>query len=1313
MADSAAVRFSVQKLNGENYPVWSYKLQLMLIRDDLWSVIKDPTPILIDAAWRKKDDQARALIGLMVEDNQLMHIMAADTARAAWDTLKEYHQKATLTSKVHLLKRLCRLVLKESGDMEEHINTFSNYVTQLAALGQCLPDDLMAALLLGSLPESFDTLVTALESRPEADLTLQLVKSKLIDEYKRRKGARETKEDSCGSEAAMKVSHKEAKSCFFCKKTGHFKSECIKYKAWKKKQERANKVSENSPKREKETDECSFFASSSELFVEEKAFVSDEAECWFVDSGATSHMVNTPNFFNNLDPSRKGYVRLADNKLAEVKGIGKGAIKCIVKKDKVSQINIDDVLYVPKLASNLLSVRRLTKDGYRLIFEDDDCLITANNGEVRAIASLSPELYKVKLVERACTASEAIKSGHSEDCQHMWHRRFGHRDIGAIKDLAHKKLATGIIIKDCGKRETCECCVKGKMARTPFPKEAKNKAQSILDLVHTDVCGPMQTVTPAQKRYILTIIDDYSRYCTIYFMQYKSEAPKLIKQFVEMTKTQLGKKPKVIRSDRGREYVNDELQQYLKAEGIRMQYTTAYSPQQNGVAERKNRSLIEMARCMLLDADLDKKYWAEAANTANYLQNILPTKAANKTPYELWTSKKPDVKNLHIFGCKAYVFVHKEQRKKLDDKAEKMIFVGYSEESKGYRFLDKTTSRIRISRDVVFLDKAHEEKTPNNIMHSEIEFSFNNKQQEKDKEENVQQEIIELSEDESNEEYRSIDSDSSEDQQPESIPETQRRQSQRTNRGVPPDRYVATTKLAEEDHEPSSIQEALSGPDKEEWRKAINEELESLIRNGTWDVVPKPTGRDVITCKWVFKIKRNAEGDIERYKARLVARGFSQKYGVDYDEVFAPVVRQTTFRTLLTVASQKGMIIKHFDAKTAFLNGELEETIFMKLPEGYIGAGKKDLVCKLKKGIYGLKQAAKVWNDKINSLLKDYGFVQSTADPCLYVKNDKGDSIFLIIYVDDFLIAAKNIKKIDQTSDFLRGHFQLTDLGTLRHYLGIEIRRNSDGFFCLKQTKYIEKILCKFHLQNAKISTTPLDPGYVKIRDDKSPMPDNGMYQQLIGALLYLAVNTRPDIAASVAILSQHNKEPTTVDWNEVKRVARYLKGTKHYELCLGQQDMPKGLIGFADADWAENRTDRKSNSGYLFQYYGASISWSCRKQACVALSSTEAEYIALAEASQEAIWIRRLIEDFEQKKLEKTIIYEDNQSCLKLICNNKYSNRTKHIDTKFHYVKDLRVTGAVDYQYCPTEEMLADMLTKALGKIKLKSMAERSGLIS
>ena len=233
---------------------------------------------------------------------------------------------------------------------------------------------------------------------------------------------------------------------------------------------------------------------------------------------------------------------------------------------------------------------------------------------------------------------------------------------------------------------------------------------------------------------------------------------------------------------------------------------------------------------------------------------------------------------------------------------------------------------------------------------------------------------------------------------------------------------MATTKLAEGDHEPSSIQGALSGPDKEEWRKAMNEELESLMRNGGM-LCQSQQAEMWLPASGFFKSKRTLKKTLSDIKHVSPQEDFQKKYGFDYNEFFAPVVQQTIFRTLLTIASQKGMIIKHFNAKTAFPNGELEETIFMKLPERYTGAGKKDLVCKLKKGIYRLKQAVKVWNDKINSQLKEYVFVYSTADPFLYVKNDKGDIIFLIIYVDDFLIAAKNIKKIDETADFLRGHF--------------------------------------------------------------------------------------------------------------------------------------------------------------------------------------------------------------------------------------------------------------------------------------------------
>ncbi|XP_051163516.1 uncharacterized protein LOC127282958 [Leptopilina boulardi] len=1304
------LRTVVQKLNGDNYSVWSKKIELLLIREDLWEVVKEEPPTPEDSTWAKKDNRARATIGLLIEDNQLVHIEDATTAKEAWEKLKQHHQKASRSNIIYLYKKLFKSALPEDGNMEEHISEILTLINKLTALGEVLKDHLRATILLSSLPDSYSALITSLESRSETDFTLDFVKGRLIDEYSRRK---DNKISEKNEESALKVNHKqnfqgkdrETRHCFFCKKPNHVKKECFKYKKWKEKQDKEDKANKVSECLDEFNEFCKLVREEhSDQEIKGKTCLSaseikSDKDCWYVDSGATSHMTTSKDTFDDYDPSVKGFVQLADSgKSCEVKGKGSGTIKCIVD-GYLKEIKIHNVLYVPSLSSNLLSVIKLTKEGYSLNFEENSCKVI-KEGKVQAVAYSeigANGLYKIKTdADKACIVKNKLNGKHGTDCQHVWHRILGHRDLQAIKDLSEKGLAVGISVKDCGIQEVCECCVKGKMARKPFPKESQGRTMETFDLLHTDVCGPIQTVTPSKKRYIITIIDDYSRYSTVRFMEHKNEAGNIIKQFVEMVKTQFNKTPKCIRSDRGKEYVNQDLQNYLKNKGVKLQYTVSYSPQQNGVAERKNRSLLEMARCMMLDANLEKKYWAETVNTANFLQNRLPTRITAKTPYELMYSNKPDLKNLHIFGCDAYAQIPKELRRKLDDKAEKLTFIGYSEESKGFRLLDKKTDRIKVSRDVIFLDKNQQVKNSNEaeLIISEEKFS------ETTEEDKIDNNISET---------ESSSSDDQNDTQP-----TEPRRSRRINKGVPPERFMASSNLATQKiNDPKSRNEALSGSNNQEWQKAMDEEISSLSKNKTWDIVPAPEDRDIVTCKWIFKSKQNQEGKTTRYKTRLVARGFSQKYGTDYDEVFAPVVRQTTFKILLAIAGQENLIIKHYDAKTAFLNGDLDQTIYMTQPEGYeIFKDNVKLVCKLKKGLYGLKQSAKLWNEKLNSILLNFKFLQSQTDSCFYIKRTKENVIFVIIHVDDFLIASKSIEKINETAEFLKGKFQLLDLGFLHCYLGIEVRRNSDGIYCIKQSQYIDNILKRFGLEDAKISNIPLDPGYIKIdKEDQPIMEESEKYQQLIGALLYLAVNTRPDITASVIILSQNNKHPTSADWTETKRIGRYLKGTRDYELILGQRGKEEGLVGYADADWAENRKDRKSNSGYLFKYLNATISWGCRKQTCVALSSTEAEYIALAEACQECIWIRRLLEDFLNYKQGPTTIFEDNQSCLKFLSNKKFSHRTKHIDTKFHFVKQLKENRTLNFEYCPTDRMLADMLTKPLSRIKLRTLAEGCGL--
>lgn len=490
MADSSL--FSIKKLNGDNYTSWCYKVKWILKTKGVWSAVDKAKPAActttsteataIAAAekandeWLKKDEDAHGIIALSVEDSQQRFIKNKTTAREAWLALESYYQKSTTSNKVHLLKRLCRTFLEEGGDMEDHIVTLSDCFDKLTALEVNFDDTVVACLYLSSLPESYDTLVTALESRPETDLTSEFVKGRLIDEFRKRKGAKEIRE-SISKETAMKAEHKanssgsQGSKCYFCKKKGHIKPNCHKYKAWKAKQEKeeekSNKVSEDSGKK----GDYAYLARASLNTCSEVCLGAKTTDCsWIVDSGATSHMVQSPDFFSKIDSSKKGFVSLADERKAQIAGKGSGAIKCSIGKEKISDLEINDVLLVPGLGTNLLSVRKMTNEGYELIFKGDSCRVV-KDGVVKAVARapLHSDLYEIKTAEKACTANIAIKvessEGHSENCLHVWHRRFGHRHWDAIKELSSRGLATGIQVNDCGRREICECCYKGKKCR--------------------------------------------------------------------------------------------------------------------------------------------------------------------------------------------------------------------------------------------------------------------------------------------------------------------------------------------------------------------------------------------------------------------------------------------------------------------------------------------------------------------------------------------------------------------------------------------------------------------------------------------------------------------------------------------------------------------------------------------------------------------------------------------------------------------------------------------------------------------------------
>ena len=451
--------------------------------------------------------------------------------------------------------------------------------------------------------------------------------------------------------------------------------------------------------------------------------------------------------------------------------------------------------------------------------------------------------------------------------------------------------------------------------------------------------------------------------------------------------------------------------------------------------------------------------------------------------------------------------------------------------------------------------------------------------------------------------------------------------------------------------EPRNIKQAWSGDHCIQWKEATDSEYDSLISNDTWELVPLPEGKNVVGSRWVFKVKRDENGSVERFKARLVAQGYSQAEGIDYHEVFSLVVRNTSIRTLLALANTCDWEVHQMDVHTAFLQGDLDEEIYMKQPDGYTDEENPNHVCKLKKSLYGLKQAARCWNSAIDGYLKSDGYKQVEADPCLYIKsvkqqNGKINFVILSLHVDDILLFSNDIVMLNKEKKSLGRRFKIEDFGEVNHVLGMLVKRDRKSrILTISQPKYLEGVLKRFNMEHCKPVSTPMEPGkkFYELSDDEDPV-NVQEYQKIIGCLTYATTATRPDLASAVGILSKYMSRPGKEHWQGVKRILRYIQGTIDFGLIYKAKGKTCSLTGYSDADWAGDLDTRRSTSGYVFQIDGSTVSWQSKRQVCVSRSTTEAEYMALSSAAQEAVWLRRLLNDIGLTQETPSLIYEDNR---------------------------------------------------------------------
>lgn len=492
--------------------------------------------------------------------------------------------------------------------------------------------------------------------------------------------------------------------------------------------------------------------------------------------------------------------------------------------------------------------------------------------------------------------------------------------------------------------------------------------------------------------------------------------------------------------------------------------------------------------------------------------------------------------------------------------------------------------------------------------------------------------------------------------------------------------------------EPKTFREAMED---EIWRNAMSLEITSLEDLHTWDITTLPKGKTALACQWIYKYKYNADGTIERPKARLVVCGNRQVEGVDYDETFAPVAKITTVRTLFKVAAVKGWEVHQMDVHNAFLHGDLEEEVYMKLPPGY-KADDPTKVCKLRKSLYGLKQAPRCWFAKLSNALLEFGFVQSYSDYSLFTLIKGDESLRVLIYVDDLIICCSNLEMMSRFKTYLSECFKMKDLGKAKYFLGIEVARSKSGIF-LSQRKYALDIVADTGLLGCQPLSIPVEQNHTLLSDDGPMCEIPGRFRRLVGRLVYLTI-TRPELCYAIHILSQVMHQPRQAHWNAAIRVVRYLKGSPGQGIMLSAESHLRTQI-YCDASWNSCPLSRRSLSAYVVHLGGSPIAWKTMKQDTVAHSSAEAEYRSMAEAVRELKWIRPLLADFGVIQDSPMDMFCDSKSALYIASNPVFHERTKHIERDCHCVRDAVKGRLIATKYVRSSDQLADILTKALGR--------------
>lgn len=1284
----------------KEFAPWAIKFKagLLLNGEDIYDIDAYATTGTADHQKKKKRKLGAYIIRHLDDNSVSLFLHLAEDGVELWKALCAHHQTTDRTRQLELRALIDKLKMG-GGSLDAYVVRLRALIRDLKLTGYTVTDTDELTMLARGLPSKYEhtTLDLFMDEQMTFDKAVLRLRAheRVMALHDHSGSKKEKKRDRSDSNEKGRGSRRFNGSCHNCGRRGHRASECRKpgggaheHGAGRDRgggYERGGGHSGPPANQGRGATTSAHGAASSNarrplvprqgasvvIEREESAMTitTDEAskDDWIVDCAATSHMTWSRDLFDSFEEISSKVT--TGNGKTDITGRGTIQLRIPTTEGTVLVVRIQALL-VPTLPHHLFSTGQINTDGghvslgpneettYIVLPGSEKHVQPVRVGENGTICRLPRE------GEQALVAQAARQAAPLD----LWHRRLAHADKSMIKKLPNHVRDMRITTEQGGANAAAPCgpCKIGKMKRQPFEVHERDENYKPGSRVEMDMQGPFPCVQHNRCRYHLTAVDLATHMAYTYPMPDKKGVPKAweqLKRDIPVTITG-------VRVDGAGDIGRGRMQEIFEQERVDVQKTNPHTPQQIGTVGRVQAVATDDAKAMLAWAQLPDEYFSYAYEYSVKIRNDLLCAALKykMTPTEAMTGEKPVMSKYLTFGCMAWAHVPKTARKnKLSANAVQCVFIGHERGIKGHRVV-LTDGRVTT---VHTLDA--DETVPGGALLSNVE-------------------LDDLDPDFEPEKTTSEDSGS-----------TARESTRQRTRRPPGEWYKAH--ISAEQHAMITYSAAMKSESKRQYEMAMQAELARLEAMGTWqieDMSAMPAGCKPLRSMWRLSDKRDKNGNIVRYKARLVARGDTQRPG-DYNIVFAPVANSFILQTFAAIAAGSGLLLKHIDISAAFIHAPLEETIYMYPPHGmHLERGK---VLRLLQSLYGLKQAGHNWYEHLCDVLRVIGFKQAESDTCVFVRMRDDTYTAIAFHVDDLLCLVDTDESFNELLRELSCHVQVGEAGDANLYCGIAVDED-ESTITLHQRAFVDKLLSSVDMIDAKARRTPAEPEILTPRRGDEDEYDPTVYRSIVGALMWLALNTRPDIAYAVHRAAMFSKSPGSRHWQALKHIVRYLRGsTRGITFFKSASLVP---FAFSDADWGGDPADRASTLGNVLCMAGGVISWCAAKARTPALSSAESEYMALCEGAKSIMFTRMLLSEIGFDVQEPTTIYVDNRSAIAMGSGLQSSSRTKHIEIRLHYTRHLVREGSIQLKWIQSSDNIADIMTKPLGRVAYEKLRDQ-----